>query len=200
VREAELLRLGVAEVEGVAPTSGEDTALAGRDRTARQRRRPAAAAATAQVALTGDEDAPDGTDALQLLVAARRSVQSAADHDPELAGLAVRLAELAHLATDVAGELASYLASVDADPARLGSAQERLSALTALVRRHAVADVDGVLAWAARASTGCSSSTAPTTRSPPSRSRTSRSSAPSARSPPSCPRPARRPEPGGGRR
>ena len=79
-------------------------------------------------------------------------MQAAADHDPELAGLAARLAELAHLTTDVAGELASYLASVDADPARLGAAQERLAALTALVRRHAVPDVDGVLAWAARAS------------------------------------------------
>jgi DNA repair protein RecN (Recombination protein N) len=144
VREAELLRLGVAEVEGVAPTSGEDTALAAEIERLANADDLRAAAATAQVALTGDEDAPDGTDALQLLVAARRSVQSAADHDPELAGLAVRLAELAHLATDVAGDLASYLASVDADPARLGSAQERLSALTALVRRHAVADVDGV--------------------------------------------------------
>jgi DNA repair protein RecN (Recombination protein N) len=54
------------------------------------------------VALTGDEDAPDGTDALQLLVAARRSVQAAADHDAELAA-SRPLGELAHLATDVAG-------------------------------------------------------------------------------------------------
>ena len=152
VREAELLRLGVAEVELVAPTPGEDTALTAEIERLANADDLRAAAATAQVALTGDEDAPDGTDALQLLVAARRSVQAAADHDPELAGLAARLAELAHLATDVAGELASYLASVDADPARLGSAQERLSGLTALVRRHGAADVDGVLAWAARAS------------------------------------------------
>ena len=152
VREAELLRLGVAEVEGVAPTAGEDTALAAEIERLANADDLRAAAATAQVALTGDEDAPDGTDALQLLVAARRSVQAAADHDPELAGLAGRLAELAHLATDVAGELASYLASVDADPARLATAQDRLAALTALVRRHAVPDVDGVLAWAARAS------------------------------------------------
>ena len=104
------------------------------------------------MALTGDEDAPDGTDALQLLVAAPALGDAAADHDPELAGLAARLTELAHLVTDVAGELASYLASVDADPARLATAQERLAALTALVRRHAADDVDGVLAWAARAS------------------------------------------------
>ena len=77
---------------------------------------------------------------------------TAADHDPELSALAGRLTELAHLATDVAGELASYLASVDADPVRLAGAQERLAALTGLVRRHVADDVDGVLAWAARAS------------------------------------------------
>jgi DNA repair protein RecN (Recombination protein N) len=151
-REAELLRLGVAEVEGVAPVAGEDTALAAEIERLANADDLRAAASAAQVALTGDEDTPDGTDALQLLVAARRSVQTAADHDPALADLASRLAELAHLATDVAGELASYLASVDADPARLAGAQDRLAALTALVRRHAVPDVDGVLAWAARAS------------------------------------------------
>jgi hypothetical protein len=68
VREAELLRLGVAEVEGVAPTSGEDTALPPRS-SGSPTPTTCGAAATAQVALTGDEDAPDGTDALQLLVA-----------------------------------------------------------------------------------------------------------------------------------
>ena len=152
VREAELLRLGVAEVELVAPQPGEDVALAGEIERLANADDLRAAAAGAQVALTGDEDALDGTDALQLLVAARRSVSAAADHDSALSALAARLTELAHLATDVAGELASYLASVDADPVRLAGAQERLAALTGLVRRHAADDVDGVLAWAARAS------------------------------------------------
>ena len=152
LREAELLRLGVAEVEQVAPQPGEDVALSAEIERLANADDLRAAAAEAQVALTGDEDAPEGTDALQLLVAARRSVAAAAGHDPELSVLAGRLAELAHLATDVAGELASYLASVDADPVRLAVAQDRLAALTGLVRRSAASDVDGVLAWAARAS------------------------------------------------
>ncbi len=151
-REAELLRLGVAEVETVDPAPGEGAALAAEIERLANADDLRAAAAGAQQALTGDEDAPDGADALQLLVAARRAVSAAADHDTVLAGLATRLAELAHLATDVAGELASYVDSVEADPARLAEAQERLAALTALVRRHAADDVDGVLAWAARAS------------------------------------------------
>ena len=151
-REAELLRLGLAEVDGVAPQPGEGAALAAEIERLSNADDLRAAAALAQQALTGDEDAPDAGDALQLLVAARRSVTAVSEHDPELAGLAGRLTELAHLATDVAAELASYLASVDADPARLAAAQDRQASLTALVRRHAVEDVDGVLAWAAAAS------------------------------------------------
>ena len=152
LREAELLRLGLAEGEAVCPQPGEGQALAAEIERLANADDLRAAAAAAQRALTGDEDALDAVDALQLLVAARRSVEGAAAHDPALAGLAARLAELAHLATDVAAELASYLASVDADPARLATAQERLAALTALVRRHAADDVDGVLDWARRAS------------------------------------------------
>ena len=86
------------------------------------------------------------------MTAARRSLEAAAGHDPSLAALAGRLTEVGHLLTDVALELSSYLASVDADPLRLSVAQERLAELTAVVRRHAADGVDGVLAWAARAS------------------------------------------------
>jgi DNA repair protein RecN (Recombination protein N) len=150
--EAELLRLGVAEVEAVAPQPGEGAALAAEIERLSNADDLRAAAAAAQQALTGDEDAPDASDALQLLVSARRSVAAVSEHDPELAALAARLAELAHLATDAGAELASYLASVDADPARLAAAQDRQATLTALVRRHAVENVDGVLAWAATAS------------------------------------------------
>ena len=151
-REAELLRLGLAEVEALAPQPGESAALAAEIERLSNADDLRAAAAGAQQALTGDEDAPDAVDALQLLVGARRCLAGAADHDPELAELATRLAELAHLTSDVAAELASYLASVDADPARLAAAQERLAVLTALARRHAEQDADAVLAWAAGAS------------------------------------------------
>jgi DNA repair protein RecN (Recombination protein N) len=61
------------------------------------------------------------------------------------------VAEAGHLLTDVAGDLASYTASVDADPRRLSAAQDRLALLTALTRRYAVEDTDGILAWASDA-------------------------------------------------
>jgi DNA repair protein RecN (Recombination protein N) len=151
-REAELLRLGLAEIEAAEPQPGEDTALVAEIERLANADDLRAAAATASQALTGDESAPDEGDALSLVTAARRALESASGHDADLAALAARLTELGHLVTDVALELSSYLASVDADPVRLSVAQERLAVLTALVRRHGVDDLDAVLAWAARAS------------------------------------------------
>jgi DNA repair protein RecN (Recombination protein N) len=151
-REAELLRLGLAEVEAAEPQPGEDAALVAEIERLANADDLRAAAATASQALTGDESAPDSGDALELVTAARRALETASGHDPALSALAGRLAELGHLVTDVALELSSYLASVDADPVRLSVAQERLAVLTGLVRRHAVDDLDAVLAWGARAS------------------------------------------------
>jgi DNA repair protein RecN (Recombination protein N) len=150
-REAELLRLGLAEVEAVAPAAGEGAMLAAeieRLANADDLRR---AAAAAQQALTGDE-VGEASDVLQLLTSARRTLEAVAHHDPLLGELGGRAKEAALLVGDLAQELASYAAGVDADPARLSTAQDRLAALTTLVRRHGVDDVDGVLAWASQAS------------------------------------------------
>jgi DNA repair protein RecN (Recombination protein N) len=149
VREAELLRLGLAEVEAVNPAPGETQVLTAEIERLANADDLRTAAAAAQQALTGEGDA---SDALQLLTFARRTLEAVAAHDPALGALAVRAQEAAVLAADLAQELASYADSVDADPVRLTTAQERLAALTALTRRHAVEDVDGVLAWASTAS------------------------------------------------
>ena len=151
VREAELLRIGLAEVEAVGPHADEDTALVAeieRLANADDLRR---AASNAQQALTGEESG-DGVDALGLLTAARRGLEGGSGHDPALASMAERAAEAAFLVADLAGDLASYVASVEADPLRLMAAQDRLATLTTVVRRHGRQDVTGVLAWAQGAS------------------------------------------------
>lgn len=150
-REAELLRLGLAEVEAVAPAPGESQVLATEIERLANADDLRTAAAQAQQALTGS-DTGDTSHALQDLTFARRALEAAGQHDPQLAALAARAREAALLTQDLAQELASYAAAVDADPARLATAQGRLAALTALARRHATEDVDGVLAWAAEAS------------------------------------------------
>jgi DNA repair protein RecN (Recombination protein N) len=149
-QEADLLRFGLAEVAAVAPEPGEDGALVAElDRLshADALRR---AASEAQVALTGDADALDALDALALVTAARRALDPAQAHDPALAELAGRVAEAGFLLADVAADLASYAAGVDADPVRLAAANERLAAIAALTRKYG-ADATEVLSWAERA-------------------------------------------------
>ncbi|MDT7537138.1 MAG: repair protein RecN [Actinomycetota bacterium] len=149
-REAELLRIGLAEVEAAQPSAGEAAALAAEIERLANADDLRTAATTAQQALTGDDiGAPD---ALGLVTAARRALEQAAGHDAVLATLAGRVAEAGHLLADVAADLASYAASVDADPLRLATAQDRLAVLTTLMRRHGVDTPDAVLAWAEDAS------------------------------------------------
>jgi DNA repair protein RecN (Recombination protein N) len=148
--EAEGLRRGLADVETIAPAPGEDLALAAeaaRLSHVEALRAAAGAAHDALSASTGDGDAPD---VLGLLGAARHELDLVGGHDPELDGLAGRVAEASYLLADVSADLAVYLDQVDADPARLGVVQERLSQLGGLTRRYA-ADLEGVLAWAEQA-------------------------------------------------
>jgi DNA repair protein RecN (Recombination protein N) len=149
-REAELLRMGLAEVEAADPVAGETASLVAEIERLANADDLRTAATRAQTALTGEE--VDAADALGLVTAARRALETAAVHDAALGALAGRVAEAGHLLADVAADLASYSASVDADPRRLSTAQERLAVLTTLARRHGVDDADAVLAWALDAS------------------------------------------------
>jgi DNA repair protein RecN (Recombination protein N) len=150
-REVELLRLGLAEVERVAPVEHEDHSLD------RELSRLAAAdelrsaSETARLALAGGFEAPsDDGGAVAALAFAARSLGAAGASDPELAGLSVRAHEVCVMASELAAELSSYAAGVDDDPLRLAAAQERRSELNRLCRPHAT-DVDGVLRWSAEA-------------------------------------------------
>ncbi len=90
---------------------------------------------------------------MTLLAVAGRALDAVRAHDAALAGLADRLSEASYLISDVAGELASYTESLDADPARLAAVQERRAALGRLIRAYGSAggDVAAVLDWAKQA-------------------------------------------------
>ena len=145
-REVELLRIGLAEVERVAPVEHEDHGLD------RELSRLAAAdelrsaSETARLALAGGFEAPsDDGGAVAALAFAARSLEAAGANDPELAGLSARAHEVCVIASELAAELSSYAAAVDDDPLRLAAAQERRAELNRLCRPHGT-DVDGVLA------------------------------------------------------
>ena len=135
--EADALRAGLTEIEKVNPVAGESAALLAEEERLSNADALHAAATLAHEALTGDPTAGmDGADAVTLLGHARQALDGVRRHDAELDGVAGRLSEAAYLVADVAGELASYIQSIDADPARLAVVQERRAALTRLIRAY----------------------------------------------------------------
>ncbi len=147
-QEAELLRLGLEEVERVDPQPGEDEALRAEAQRLEHAEGLRTAAATAYQAIAGGGD--DVQDATALLGTARRTLEAQAGVDQRLAELAERLEAAVAQAADVAVELRGYLDSLDADPDRLAAIYERRAALRTLTRKYAE-DTDGVIAWAQRA-------------------------------------------------
>nr|WP_055500899.1 DNA repair protein RecN [Nonomuraea pusilla] len=151
-QEADLLRFGLEEIEKVDPKPGEDAELREEEERLSHADALRTAAAAAHGALLGDpmEASGGARDVISLLGEARAAVEAVRAFDPQLAGMADRLAEAGYLISDVATDLASYAESVEADPARLAAVQERRSLLSGLVRKYAD-DSAGVLAWAQRA-------------------------------------------------
>ena len=149
-QEADALRFGCTQIEAVEPVPGEDAALSIEVERLGHAEILATTARAAHDNLIADPGAEEALDATTLIAQARRSVAAAADHDPALAKLGERLAEISYQLADVAADLASYADSVDDDPARLAAVHERQAALTGLLRRYGP-DLDAVLAWAAAA-------------------------------------------------
>lgn len=153
IREADLLRLGLDEITRVDPQPGEDDELKGEAQRLEHAEGLRTAARLAQQCVAGGlEVAEDTPDATTLLGTARRTLDGQAGTDPALGELASRLEDAATLVADVSAELSTYLAGLDADPARLQAVYERRVALRALTRKYAD-DTDGVIAWAERART-----------------------------------------------
>ena len=135
--EAAELRAGLTEIEKLNPVAGEAAALRAEDERLANADALHAAATTAHEALLGDPTAGnDGADAVTLLGQARRALEAVRRHDAEIDGVAERLTEAAYLLSEVAGELASYVQSLDADPARLAAVQERRAALSRITRLY----------------------------------------------------------------
>jgi DNA repair protein RecN (Recombination protein N) len=150
---ADVLRHGLEEIEAVAPEPGEDDALDTQAKRLADADALRAAADEARAALVGDVTGDLGggelpQDATAALAIAERAL--AGSDDPTLVLLAQDLADAVAVVSDVAGQLAGYVADLDADPARLAEVMDRRAALTALVRKYASPGegLGGVLAWA----------------------------------------------------
>lgn len=149
-READLLRLGLAEVERVDPQPDEDLDLAVEAERLGHLEDLRSAAALAHAALAEDEQDAGAASAASAVETARRALEQVSGHDPALGDLAGRLAEIGYLVADVATEIARYADGLEADPGRLDQVHARRAALTALSRAHGGTVAD-VLAWVAHA-------------------------------------------------
>ncbi len=148
-REAELLRVGLAEVERVDPQPGEDVELAAEAERLGHAEALAEAAAQAHRLVTGS-GGPEEQGAGPLVDQARAVLEHVGGHDPQLQALAARAAEAGYLLEDLAAELAGYGQDLEADPARLAEIQGRRAELTGLARAHG-GTVDRAIAWASEA-------------------------------------------------
>jgi DNA repair protein RecN (Recombination protein N) len=154
---AEVLRHGLEDIAAVAPEEGEDEALDAQARRLGDADALRSAADTARFALVGDVTGELGgggdaeSDASTALAVAERAL--AGSDDPALVLLARDLADAVAVVSDVAVQLAGYVADLDADPARLAEVLDRRAAITALVRKYADPGegLAGVLAWSADA-------------------------------------------------
>jgi DNA repair protein RecN (Recombination protein N) len=135
-REAEELRIAMAEIEAAAPQRGEDDRLAEQAERLTNLEDLRIAATDAREAISSQIG--DGTpDAAALVDGARRALDRVVAHDPALLPIAESLASASFALAEVSGDLSRYLGSLDAEGAReLETIQERRAALSALVRRY----------------------------------------------------------------
>jgi len=135
LREAEDLRIAMAEIEAASPRSGEDSELTERaDRlTNLEDLRLAAAHA---LELVSSQSSDEAQDALGLMEGAKRQLDRVSEHDAELASIIEAIATATFAVGEVSSQLSSYLSSLDADGGReLESVQERRAELSTLIRK-----------------------------------------------------------------
>jgi DNA repair protein RecN (Recombination protein N) len=149
-RTATLLRLGIAEIDDVAPESGEDTALDAEASVLEHAGGLRDTALGARGLLSGSGEDVDAAAVLSMVTRAGEQLAAMSDIDERLAELAMRLSQAATEIADIDAELGDYLRTVDADPVRQAWVEERRSKLGAL-RKSYGATIDEVLAWRADA-------------------------------------------------
>jgi DNA repair protein RecN (Recombination protein N) len=136
IREAEELRVAVEELEKADPRSGEDVELAALSERLGNLEAIRVSAAAAHEAISS-EAIGEANDILGLLSMARKQLEAGAAFEPAFEGLAQQLKDLGFQAREVAGQLASILASLESDAEMgLDEIQSRRAVLNSLMRRY----------------------------------------------------------------
>lgn len=163
-REEELARLtrAIEAIDALDPSAGEDADLRAEAERLGNVEDLRLAAGAAHEAIGGVEDPAAPEAALALVDQARRTLAAAAEHDEALVEWTHRLDGISYQLSDLLTELGSYLAGLEADPARLEQVHERRAAITDLIRTHTDGDtLEHLLDFATRARARISELTAP---------------------------------------
>ncbi|TFD91614.1 DNA repair protein RecN [Cryobacterium serini] len=136
-READELRAALTEIETVAPQPGEDAELGERAERLGNLEELRLAAEQARQLVSAEDNPDNAPDVVALLEAARRALDRVAAHDVALPPLVAAISNAGFVVADIAAELSSYLAGLDADGAReLEIVQERRAELGILARKY----------------------------------------------------------------
>ena len=145
-READLLKMGLEEIDALAPQAGEEAELDALIRRLTDSEELREVAGSAHEALTGDGESTEPM--VGVLDQLRQRL--AGTDDPALDPIATSIGQAVAALGDAATELGLYLAALPEDAADLDSAQERRHDLRALTRKYGT-DVDDVISWAEKA-------------------------------------------------
>src|SRR5690606_11621821 len=140
-RRLDVLAYQLQEIDEAKPRLGEEEELEAELQTLRHAERVVQGAGAAVAALSGEE-----TGAVQLAADALRELTAAARYAPALGPLAQDLDAALTGLSAVAAEVESFLATFEADPARLDAVQARLAKLDDLKRKYGD-DLAAVLAY-----------------------------------------------------
>jgi DNA repair protein RecN (Recombination protein N) len=135
-READELRIAMAEIEAANPRPGEDAELAERAERLTNLEDLRLAAGRAHE-LVSSESLDDARDVIGLLDMARRQLERVSIHDPALEPIVEAITNASFVVADVSSQISSYLGDLDTDGGReLEIVNERRAELGALVRKY----------------------------------------------------------------
>ena len=140
-RQASLVRLGIAEIEDISPTSGEDRALKERAEVLGHASDLVEQAERARTLLADDESS-----AQEDLTRAIRALERMASVDPGATALLAQAQAVQQSLQALSLELGAYLDGLESDPGELAAVQERRQALSGLMRKFGPT-LDDVLRW-----------------------------------------------------
>ncbi|MDQ3514960.1 MAG: DNA repair protein RecN [Chloroflexota bacterium] len=136
-QRVDLLRFQIAEIDEAGLTPGEDAGLEGERARLANAERLTGDAVAVYADLIGEDDSfdqPGG--ALPALRGASGTLDGIAAVDPSLSRLAERLREALFLVEDISVEVRDYRDTVEHDPARLATVEDRLDLLRTLKRKY----------------------------------------------------------------